>query len=134
MAEEILVKESLTPEMVRVGEQIVRALDNSRWPVVSAFWLFDPEQNRWRLIIASPEVGLQGPRNAYIHIGKALQELHTGEISLHDISVRSPDDKLVKIFASAVSTGPEMSGIRFSRNAIDGRYIEDAFIYRSGER
>jgi len=37
---------------------------------------------------------------------------------------------LYVLLRSAISTGPGLSGIRFSRNVINGQLIEDAYLYR----
>ena len=52
-------------------------------------------------------------------------------IELHDISARSPNDRFVKLLSSGIPTGADTGGIRFARNTIDGKYIEDAYIYRT---
>jgi hypothetical protein len=131
MAEETLVKENLTSKMIRGGEDLVKALDKSGWQPTSAFWLFNPEQNRWRLILGLPQVDSHGPRQAYDFIIKLLHSMETPDIDLHDVSARSPNERLVKLVSSAIKTEPGTNGFRYTRNTIDGKYIEDAYIYRT---
>lgn len=66
MAEEVLVGEQLTPDMIKSGELLVVALDKLDVVVKGAYWLLLPDQRDWRLVIASPEVrvGGQGPCTA----------------------------------------------------------------------
>jgi hypothetical protein len=40
---------------------------------------------------------------------------------------------LIALLKAAISTGKGVGGIRFSRNTINGHYIEDAYIYRLQE-
>jgi hypothetical protein len=42
----------------------------------------------------------------------------------------SPKHPLLQLLKGAIQTGPGINGIRFSRNMINGTYIDDAFIYR----
>ena len=51
-------------------------------------------------------------------------------ISLMDISVVEDNDPLIFLLRKAVRTSEGVSGIRFSQNAINGQFIEDAYIYR----
>jgi len=51
-------------------------------------------------------------------------------LALSHIAITPPDSSLIRVLRSAVTTGPGISGIRFSRNTIDGTYIEDSYIYR----
>ena len=60
MAEEILVKEYLSPEMISAGRDLIARLDAADWHPTSAFWLFDLERNRWKLVLSSPEIEKNG--------------------------------------------------------------------------
>jgi hypothetical protein len=102
--------------------------------VTSAFWLYNVEARAWKLIIASPKVATEGPLKYYKRIDDANNLAKEDEevISLHDISAVDTNKQIVKLFKIAVNTGNAPSkGIRFYRNAINGTYIEDSYIYRS---
>jgi hypothetical protein len=130
MAEEPLVKETLTDAMKRGGAELTRKLDEAKWPVVASFWYFVPEDNQWKLILASPKVVSDGPKNSYEAISRALSTLREYFGSLEYISVVPPSHELVRTLASAIQTGRTISGIRFSKNTINGRFIDDAYLYR----
>ena len=132
MAEELLVGEQLTPEMIKSGEMLIAALDKLNVLVKGAFWLLLPDQRTWRLVIASPEVRLAGPKAVYRKIRSALERLPPGVASVgtKDISVVDEKAHALSLLRSAVSTGPGISGIRFSRNVINGQLVEDAYLYR----
>jgi hypothetical protein len=132
MAEEVLVGEDLTSEMIKAGEELVATLDRLNVIVKGAFWLLNAEQRVWRLFVVSPEVRTAGPKAMYRRIRSALGRIpsDSGALSTKDISViddRAPQYVLLR---SAVSTGPGISGIRFSRNVVNGHLIEDAYLYR----
>jgi len=132
MAEEVLVGDQLTPDMIKSGAALIAALDRLNVLVRGAFWLLLPDQHVWRLLIASPEVRITGPKAMYRKIRSALGKLPPGEaaIGTKDISVIDDKAPLFQLLRSAVSTGPDISGIRFSRNVINGQLVEDAYLYR----
>jgi hypothetical protein len=130
MAEDTVVKEALTGNMVEGGAALTRKLDENDWPVVGAFWYFEPEANRWKLMIVSPEVTVHGPKAAYDGISKALQSLSEHFTDLQFITVIAPNHPLVRALATAATTGRTLERIRFSRQAIDGRFIDDVLLYR----
>lgn len=133
MAKDVLVTEALSEQMISAGSKLVERLDASNSEVKSAFWLFSPEDRFWRFIVASPLVITEGPKNFYKRI-VAVNQLATDEewiISLNDIGVVGTDHQIVQLIRIAIATGTGISGIRFSRNTINGYFIEDAFVFRS---
>ena len=132
MAEEVLVGEQLTPDMIKSGATLLAALDKLNVLVRGAFWLLLPDQHVWRLLIASPEVRLTGPKAMYRKIRTAIGKLPVGALSIgtKDISVLDEKAPLFQLLRSAVATGPGISGIRLSRNVVNGQLIEDAYLYR----
>lgn len=129
MAEEILVKEVLTEQMIAAGAALTRALDRSGWSVVGSLWLYEPETNEWRLLIVSPSVGTDGPLAAYRTVSAALSSAGP-HLSLEHISVVSPADSRIRALAAAYQTGAEIEGRRVFRHAVNGHYIDDAYVYR----
>ena len=132
MAQELLVGNQLTADMIKSGGLIVTALDKLNLIVKGAFWLLLPDQHVWRLVIASPEVRRAGPKAVYRKVVSALRRLpsEASPIGTKDISVVEDKDPLVVLLRSMISTGPGVSGIRFSKNVINGQLIEDAYLYR----
>lgn len=133
MADEVVVKEILTKEMIEAGAKLTRHLDQAHLVVSASLWLYIPESNIWRLMIASPEVTTYGPRRVYQKIQSVLSQILGEEldIGLKDISVVENDNPLIVLLRTAVRTDGGISGIRFSKNSINGYFIEDAYIYRT---
>ena len=129
MAEATLVKEVLTDDMIAAGAAVTRALDAAGWPVVASLWLFDAESNQWRLVLASPTVTQTGPLAAYRRVGEALGALNLA-LPLGGLSVVPPDDPTVRALASAFRPGMHIEGRRVSRTAINGLFVDDAYLYR----
>jgi hypothetical protein len=132
MAQDIVVKESLTDTMIRAGAELTRKLDALQWPVLASLWLYESEGNQWKLVLASPRVKSEGPKKSYETIQSALAETTGAKetLALSDIAVTDPDDPLIALLRIAIRTGPTVEGLRFTRNVINGRFIEDAYIYR----
>jgi len=65
----------------------------------------------------------------YEHIQKLLG--NDSALTLRHISAVPSDDPVVKLLRAAVKTGAnDVAGVRFSRNLINGHFVEDAYIYR----
>jgi len=130
MAEEMVVKETLTEEMKSLGASLTRTLDAAGWPIVAAFWYFESDFNRWKLMLASPRVESDGRKDLYMAVIDALEVLHLPRTILNHVRAVAPDHPVVRALASAFQTGWTITGIPFSRQAIDRSIIEDAYIYR----
>ncbi len=133
MAKDILVADRLTDIMTNSAAHLIAQLDKNDAQIKSAFWFFNPEKKMWRLILASPLVSTEGPRLFYKRILKATKELGDDElICLHDITASTMSNKIVQLIKTAVATkNNDISDIRYSKNAVNGTFIEDSLIYRS---
>jgi hypothetical protein len=129
MAEESLVKEVLSEQMIAVGHELVLRLDRAGFPLAGALWIFDPENNEWRLLLASPSVRTEGPRAAYSRVAEVLQDLRSA-LSLEDVTIVDTDDTRIRLLSSVYPSDQNIEGRRFKRGAIGGHLIDDAYIYR----
>jgi hypothetical protein len=124
-------KPTLVDADIKAGEALLSKLDEIEFDVKAALWFYVQDSEEWRLIIASPIVDKDGPKKAYEKVQLQLQGLNGRyELSLRNISLVSPGDKLIKALESVIRTGKSISHIRFTRNVINGLFIEDAYIYR----
>lgn len=132
MAKELVVTELLSDPMIEIGKKLVERLDKSNSDVQAAFWMFFPDEKHWKLIIVSQFVKQGGPRDFYKRVIEANKKADTSEsiISLNDVGVVDTSDMLVNLLSMAISTGNGISGIRFSKNTINGTFIEDSYVYR----
>lgn len=124
-------KTALVENDIRDGERLVDALDNAGFQVEAALWFYLTDSDEWRLLIASPFVERNGPKDSYSFIQSVMAELSEPlAISLKDVSVVSPNRPPISLIRTAVHTGPGISGVRFTRNVINNTLVEDAYIYR----
>lgn len=127
-----MVKEQLTGAMIDGGAALTAKLDENGLGVTAAFWLFLPELNEWRLHFASPDVGTKGPREVYERVSLAIDQLGANAATpLSIVTVLDDNDDLVRLLKGGIRTGPGLNRIRFSRDVIDGHFIDDALIYRA---
>ena len=133
MAENTVVKEQLTDEMIEAGAQLTQKLEELGLPITVAMWFFLADINEWRLMLASPQLSAEGPRTVYEKIEEARKAIGAGveSLPLSAIGLMDTNHQLVKLLRLAVQTGPGVSRVRFSKNVINGHFIDDALIYRS---
>ncbi|MBI2909724.1 MAG: hypothetical protein HYX92_18960 [Chloroflexi bacterium] len=135
MGEEEMVTETLTKEMIEAGAALIKKLDEQGVRPDAAFWLYFPDKEQWKLLLADVRLGAEGPRQIYRKIQEILSAFSQefGELSLDNITLAKPDAPVVALLRTAIRTGSGISGIRFTNNVVDGTLIEDAYIYRLPE-
>jgi hypothetical protein len=122
----------LTSAMVDAGAELTRKLDQIGVPITAALWLFEAELNEWRLVFASPEVTTLGSRDVYDKVRQAIDQLQerAAPVPLSLVTLMDANADLILRLRKALGTGSGISRIRFSKNVIDGHFIDDALIYR----
>ncbi|MCF6177955.1 MAG: hypothetical protein L3J63_01005 [Geopsychrobacter sp.] len=126
-----MVNSSLTDGMIQAGRALVRELDQKELSPNAAFWFYFSDIETWKLIIAEMKVGQIGPRDIYKKIQNIIKKTpDCSSLNLDDVTLAKPDSPIVSLLRLAINTGPEISGIRFKQNVINGNVIEDAYIYR----
>lgn len=124
-------KTLLVDKDIEDGKRLVEALDISGFPVTSALWFYLTDSDEWRLLLASPWMVEKGPKKTYALIQSVIAESEPPlSILLKRISVMNPENKLIQLLRTAITTEHELSEIRFTRNTINNIFIEDALIYR----
>lgn len=123
MAEETLVKEVLTDGMIVAGDALTTALAQRGWPFIAAFWLYDWESNRWRLVFASSVVE-KGPTAAYREV-LAVRKRTSPTVDFDVVRLVSPKDRYVRELLELVDCGLRIDGRRVRSGA-----VEDSYVYR----
>jgi len=134
MAESMVVKEYLTPEMIESGAKLITRLDEMGLPIVAAFLSWNPESNDWRLRIATPDRDAVGPQDPYRKIGEAREALgeEVAAIPMFGVRLAGVNDTTVRALRKKVPTDPKvLSRIRLRKSALDGHYIDDVLVYRA---
>jgi hypothetical protein len=131
MAANAILKETLTPELVRAGRDLTERL-LQELPVTSAFWLYRPESKYYRLMIGTPAVRERSLGELYAEILETLEEVETARdvIALRNVSVIEDSDPLASILPLNGGADGEIIMKEFAHETVDGRCIEHAVIYR----
>ena len=124
-----MYRKVLVEAEIRSGERLLEQLDLAKIPVTAAFWLYVNDAAEWRLVIVSPSVETDGPRQLYALLGVMLMNPHAPiPIPLERIFLLSPHDiryQQVRLAALGAGAGSLVTGGP-ARN-VSG---EDAYIYR----
>jgi hypothetical protein len=119
-----MVKTKLVDGLLSDGAKLLNELDRQNFPVESMFWIHLPDEDYWRLVIASPEVTRRGSAAEYRHLNGLLGEIELAGITLEDISLLDPDSSQFRSLRSLASGS--------SRLAAGSEWVEmeDAIVYR----
>ena len=119
-----MVKKKLVEELISDGARLLRELDRRNFPVEAMFWIHLPDEDYWRLVIASPFVTQQGGVVGYRRLNEFLRELALAGLALEDISLFDPESSQFHSLYSLASGS--------SRLAAGPAWLEfeDAIVYR----
>ena len=118
------------PGIVKIGRRQSTFGGASHFRIKAAFWWYFSKSDEWRLVVATPLVDEMGPLATYKDIQITLSWHRELRLSLQSISVVSAKDDRVRAFNKAMKISPDPDGVRFTRSALNGTYIEDAYVYR----
>jgi hypothetical protein len=123
-----MFKRALVKELIEEGRRLVDALEKKRgFGLAAALWLYLPDVERWRLVIASEIVERKGSINAYANVQRELSRLRLRLLSLNDISVTGPGGPEFRDVKDAVGSAVTA---RAGRGGTRDVIHEDAYIYR----
>jgi hypothetical protein len=94
MVEEVVVRDILSKEMIQASAEVVQQLDEFGFPIEAALWLYLADTQQWRLMLASPEVKIHGPKKGYKQIQSALTQL-APRLSLQNVTLVDSTDPLI---------------------------------------
>lgn len=114
------------------GKELIEALDRRDLNIKAAMWFYFEESDEWKLLIATPMVDKKGTKEVYRLIQTVIGEMSESKtsVSFKDVLVLSPKDDPITLVGNVIRTGPGLSGIRFTKNVINNKLIDDAYIYR----
>lgn len=115
---------------VEMGRELLRILDETKFPVTAAAWIYFPDIEEWRLVIRTPKAE-KNLQQALLELAVSLDERGDlrKRLDLSRVKLVPPKDKMLAAMGSIVKV-EGISSIRFSRNVINGVLIDDALIYR----
>ena len=130
MAEEILVKESLSAEEITAGELLLKRLDGAGMNVVAAYWLFSPSVAEWHLEFVTPRMESEGPVEFYSEVRELLS--HPEQIdylTLNSIMGLGPNYQYYELLRESIRPQKDLCHVRLNRLVV-GNEVVDLYIYR----
>ncbi|MFN3536166.1 MAG: hypothetical protein ACK4Y4_01810 [Brevundimonas sp.] len=118
MAEEPLVEAD-----IQAGSEFVKLLDEVGIPVQGAFWLYQADAARWRLVIVTDEAR-RGAKELY------LKAINAGAaIELSKVEFQPPESAIFRALGGMIHIAG-LGQVRMQQNTFNGVYVEDALVYR----
>jgi len=117
--------EALTPDDVSLGFAALSAFRRQGHEVAAAFWFFQSDAERWRLMIVTPSAE-QGVRDLYLQLIQDQVELDTGRIAFV-----TPDDRIAAAFMQHAPASPDRT-VRVRGAVVGNVFVEDAWVYPLG--
>jgi hypothetical protein len=115
------------------GQKAIDALSSSGLPVSAAMWLYYPEANEWRFKVSLASHEHSGPLELMQLIRTSLlKKLGQSFVtSFSDIFIISAKDDLLKTLRDYNRKYPKhLSNKRLTGNALNGKFIDDIYIYQ----
>jgi hypothetical protein len=125
MADAILVNSDID-----AGRDLVRILDEASFPITGAAWIYFPDLEEWRLVVRTPKAA-GNLHEALLEVARALDakgDLRK-RIDLARVKLVPPGDRMLEAIGKVMKVDG-LGAVRFSRNVVNGIYIDDALIYR----
>jgi hypothetical protein len=131
MAEETLVKEVLTSEMIDGGRELTIQLDKTELDVTASFWFYFIDSMRWNLIFGISQILTEGPIRPISIIQDVLnQQPIIRGVNLLDVIALQSDHSMIRRLKNLVTTGKAIRETRISQAVVENVFIQDAYIYR----
>jgi hypothetical protein len=118
---------TLTEQVIKAGASLLRLLNERRFPVRAALWLYLSEAREWTLVLAVPKARAEGTMKFYKHLQSVLGK-GADLLPLSVIMIIDAKDPLVYSAGPAVKVG-NIGGHKFSEGTINGRLFEGTYIY-----
>jgi hypothetical protein len=116
-------------ELVR-GSELVDALDRAKMKVNVALWVVLPEYEDWRMVISSRQLDSLDLLEAYGVLFDALAPSGFTPETTPPIMILKMGDPFIKDLRRVFGKTKSVEGMRFGKQTIGDRFIEDGFAYR----
>ncbi len=134
MAEEVLVKEALTAEMINGGRELTKRLRQTKLDITASFWFYMTDSLSWNLMLGISQVLEEGTIKAYTVIQSELNDRPVCGVSFSDVVVLQSDHPVIRRLKRLTRASKSGSEIRVSRAVVENVFIDDAYIYNLSYR
>lgn len=124
---------ALVNSEIEAGLNLVRALDEARFGVRAALWLYLSDMEKWRMVIAyegkKKDLEKKIFEAARISANWRNSNPERPILDLGRVRITPADDPLIEGLHRVMHVDG-LGQVRFSNNLINGIYVEDALIHR----
>ena len=122
----------LVDQDIEFGKRLLIDLDRRQVRVDAALWAYDPDSEKYQLVISSEDVDTRGARPVYAKIQEVMDTYPEDDRRrFWDIAVTSPSTGVVATLKTVVSTASDaIASIRMTDNVVNRELIEDVYVYR----
>jgi hypothetical protein len=122
-----MVKETLLNSDVEIGERVLQTLDASGFPVSVALWVRKGDEERSRLLLASPLYDKLGEKKAYLRLVSAVAADKQDWMPLRLTSTRDP---LIRDLRKIYGKSANVEGMWLRSKTLGGVWIDEGYVYR----
>jgi hypothetical protein len=96
--------------------------------VRGALWVFDPDSEKWNLVIASPRVEQIGVRDAYRELAAIIAHVPARDSQWLQLRLVGPSDPTYNALRSVFGETFSTEGARLNHSMVNGVFVEDAYL------
>jgi hypothetical protein len=125
-----MVKEALVGLDLTGGQKVLDTLDAANFKIPVALWIRRGEDDeKWRLLLASPLYDSLGPGEAYHLLVKTLWSGNYDWVR-SPIQLQTTRQPLVRELRKNFPKAADVIGMRLGGQMIGGEWVDDAYVYR----
>jgi hypothetical protein len=135
MAQVLMVNaHPLLPEVIEEGRRLVKAVRDSGVEITAAFWLYETEPEKWRLVLVSPTYDREGPREGYSQLSSVFDSMAPPiRFELTNVSFLRRGDRRRKDLHRYLKTNTRDSDTLIEGASLGGQYVEAIYLYPPNE-
>jgi hypothetical protein len=125
-----LDKTALVMPDFKTGLDLVSALDASALPISVALWLYSPDHEDWRFVLASRRLDAAEPSERYGLVHDALTAAGISLERTPTLMILKMADPFIRALRQIFPKTQSVEGMRLGGQVIGDRFVEAALVYR----
>lgn len=121
-------QETLVGPDLKVGGEVVSALDAAQIKKITALLVLFPEYSDWRLVLSSPSLDQSHSLKAGMKVHEILHGKFDQNLPL--LMILPTKDPFIRDLRQIFGKTKSAQGMRLGGQTIGNRFVSDAFIYR----
>lgn len=123
-------KATLVEADFATGKKLVEAMDDSSLSISVALWLYSPEYEDWRFVLASRRFDAIKSSEAYGLVHDAAEAAGIPLERTPPLLILKMSDPFVRTLRGMFAKTKSVEGLRLGGQLIGDQFVEDALVYR----